>query len=314
MRASYKTDYGKYYPISIEQFFDSKVYAKCRDKIQLILTSPPFPLIKKKNYGNLQGQAYIEWFSSLSNPFSELLKDDGSIVIELGNTWESEKPIQSTVTIESLLAFLKSKEANLRLCQQIICHTPTRLPSPAQWTNIERCRLIDSYTTLWWMSRSDYPKADNRNVLRPYSSSMKKLIQRKTYNHGKRPSEHNISMNSFTKDNGGSIMPSVIELESIDNKEARLPRNILKFANTSSNDAYMRRCREKNVKSHPARMPTMLAAFFIEFLTEPGDIVFDPFAGSNTTGYVAEMLGRRWIAVDSNKEYVNNSKLRFKEE
>jgi site-specific DNA-methyltransferase (cytosine-N4-specific) len=51
--------------------------------------------------------------------------------------------------------------------------------------------------------------------------------------------------------------------------------------------------------------------FFIRFLTEPRQLVVDPFAGSNVTGHVAEGLGRRWLSIEINADYVAGSRLRF---
>ncbi len=139
------------------------------------------------------------------------------------------------------------------------------------------------------MSKTDYPKADNSKVLRPYSSSMQSLLKNGKYNAGKRPSEHKIGEESFLTNHGGSIAPNLFELEPIDaRREVRLP-NAFSFSNTESNDFFFRRCREEGIIPHPARMPLGLAAFFIEFLTNPGDLVLDPFAGSNTTGFAAEI-------------------------
>jgi DNA modification methylase len=202
----------------------------------------------------------------------------------------------------------------VRLCQEFICYNPSRLPSPAQWVTIERIRVVDSFTHVWWMSKSDHPKSDNRRILRPYSKEMKDLLKNKKYNSGKRPSEHNIGQTSFFKDNNGSIMHNLIELEPItENKEARLPTNVLSIANTKSNDFFLRTCRERNVKPHPARMPLELASFFIEFLTDPGDIVLDPFAGSNTTGFCAERLQRKWVSIDINKNFAQQAIIRFED-
>jgi site-specific DNA-methyltransferase (cytosine-N4-specific) len=310
----YETDLGEFHIGNSKNILKSKIGQKLKGNIQLILTSPPFPLNKKKSYGNLNGEEYKKWFSSLAKTFSNLLKDDGSIVIELGNSWEPNHPVQSLLHLESLLKFVNYPKANLRLCQEFICYNPSRLPSPAQWVTVKRIRTVDSFTRLWWMSKSDYPKADNSKVLRPYSKSMKSLLARKNFNSGKRPSEHKISEDAFLKDNKGSIMHNVIELEQIDVKrDPRLPNNMLSFANTSSNDFYSKKCREKGIKIHPARMPLSLASFFIEFLTEPGDIVFDPFAGSNTTGYCAEILNRKWISMEVMEEYGEQSKIRFED-
>jgi site-specific DNA-methyltransferase (cytosine-N4-specific) len=310
-RPDHCTEYGNYYLGDSHKLLNSKFAKEYEGKVQLILTSPPFPLNNKKSYGNLEGEKYKNWLVQFAEVFSKLLTEDGSIVIELGNTWLPGRPVQSLLHLESLIEFVKNREANLRLCQQFICYNPSRLPSPAAWVTVQRIRLTDSYTNLWWMAKSDFPKADNRKVLREYSKSMKKLLERQSYNEGKRPSEHVISENGFLVNHGGSITPNVLELEPIDaTREVRLP-NVLSLSNTNSNDAFMRSCRARGINPHPARMPSGLAAFFIQFLTDPEDLVLDPFAGSNTTGYVAEKLKRRWISIELRKEYSEQSKIRL---
>ena len=285
---AYETRLGQMYLGDAYKVIKSEIVEKYKGEIQLIITSPPFPLNRKKKYGNLQGNDYIEWLISFIPFFHELLKADGSIVIELGNSWEPSKPVMSTMNIRALLALIDKGQLNL--CQQFICFNPARLPSPAEWVNVERIRLKDAFTYIWWLSPSDRPKADNRRVLKPYSSSMKHLLSSKTYNYGRRPSEHNIGKTSFLRDNKGSIPP-----------------NVLILANTHSNDVYQVYCREHELPTHPSRMHPDLPEFFIKFLTDPGDIVMDPFAGSNTTGAVAEQLDRRWISIEIQEKYVAGS-------
>lgn len=310
----YRTDLGRFYLGKSEQVLASRVGSSLRNKVQLILTSPPFPLNKKKSYGNLQGQEYKKWFINLAEIFSELLTDDGSIVIELGNAWQPGRPVQSLLHLEALMGFVKNKNAGFRLCQEFICYNPARLPSPAQWVTIDRIRAVDSFTRIWWMSKSDRPKADNRKVLRPYSESMKALLKRKSFNAGRRPSEHHISDHGFLKRHAGSISHNVLELEPINaDEKVRLPKNVLRIANTGSNDYFLRTCNETGIKPHPARMPIELVAFFIEFLSDSHDIILDPFAGSNTTGYCAELLGRRWVAIEALEDYGQQSKIRFRD-
>lgn len=310
---AYKTDLGTYYTGDSLQLLKSDIGNTLEGRVQLIHTSPPFPLNSKKSYGNLQGEEYREWFSGLADVFADLLTDDGSVVIEIGNAWEPGRPVQSLLHLESLIAFAKNEKAGFRLCQQFVCYNPARLPSPAEWVTVQRIRMTDSYTHLWWMSRTDFPKADNRRVLRPYSQSMKDLIRRKQYNAGKRPSEHSISETSFLTDHGGSIMPNFLELEPLDaERSLRLP-NAFSISNTGSNDFYHRRCRELDITPHPARMPVGLAAFFIELLTDTDDIVFDPFAGSNSTGYAAEILGRKWISMEIKEDYARQAEIRFED-
>lgn len=206
-----------------------------KNKFQLIITSPPFPLNQKKRYGNLQGDEYLEWFTGLAPIISNLLSDDGSLVIEIGNSWEKGRPVQSLLHLECLLGLVKN--SNLRLIQEFISYNPSRLPSPAQWVTVNRMRTVDSYTHVWWIAKTDFPKADNSNVLRPYSKRMRKLIDTQHFNAGRRPSQHKLSPKAFAKDNGGSIAHNLFELKEIDaEREVRLPHSVLRFSNTNSND------------------------------------------------------------------------------
>ena len=290
----YRTNKGIMIHGKAEDVLNGNSLKRYKGKIQLIFTSPPFPLNRKKKYGNYTGNAYIDWLTQFSNIFHEYLKPDGSIVIELGNAWERGKPVMSTLAIRSLLSLQSA--GNFYLCQEFVCYNPARLPSPAQWVNVERIRVKDSFTKLWWLSPTDRPKADNRRVLKEYSESMKHLLKKGKYNNGMRPSEHNIGKTSFLKNNQGSIPP-----------------NVLIISNTNSSDIYYKHCKKEGIKPHPARMPEKLASFFISFLTEPGDIVMDPFAGSNTTGIAAERLNRKWLSIESDESYIQGSACRFRE-
>src|SRR5208337_2588700 len=91
------------------------------------------------------------------------------------------------------------------------------------------------------------------------------------------------------------------------------PETMLVMGNNSANDQYITRCREAGIKIHPARFPALLPKFFIKMLTEPGDLILDPFAGSLTAGAVAESLDRRWIAGEAVEEYLHAGKFRFED-
>ena len=124
-------------------------------------------------------------------------------------------------------------------------------------------------------------------------NKMKRLVASGTYNRGRRPSGH-LVREGFTQDRGGSILP-----------------NLLTISNTTNDATYLSSCRERGIRPHPARFPEELPAFFVEMLTDPGDLVVDPFAGSNITGKVAEGLGRRWLAVEIDEDYLTGSEVRF---
>jgi DNA modification methylase len=186
-------------------------------------------------------------------------------------------------------------DLDFRLAEEFFWHNPAKLPSPIEWVNKRKLRAKDSVNTIWWLSKNDNPKADITRVLVPYSERMKKL-QRDPDNYYKaklRPSGHDIGK-AFASDNGGAI-----------------PSNLLQIPNTESNSRYIQLCKAAKIAPHPARFPQKLPSFFIEFLTDPGDVVLDIFAGSNTTGFAAEELKRKWIAFEKDRSYLAASALRF---
>jgi site-specific DNA-methyltransferase (cytosine-N4-specific) len=292
IEVAYSTNLGKCLHGNVEDILKEKSFQKYKGKVNLIFTSPPFPLNRKKRYGNLNGKQYVDWLTTITTSLNDYLADDGSLVIEIGNSWEENEPIMSTLPLETLLAI--KKRGKFKLCQQFVWFNTAKLPSPAQWVNIKRTRVKDSFTTIWWLAKTAHPKANNKNVLEQYSDSMKRLLKTKKYNSGRRPSEHDIGDKSFLTNNGGAI-----------------PSNVLIAANTASNTDYLIGCKENGITPHPARMPNCLAEFFIKFLTDKNDLVLDPFAGSNTTGHVSEHLKRKWISIEIDQHYNKGSKLKF---
>ena len=262
------------------------------NSINLILTSPPFALTRKKEYGNESEEKYIEWFLPFAYEFKRVLAENGSFILDLGGAYLPGHPVRSIYQYELLVRLCK--EVGFFLAQEFYHYNPARLPTPAEWVTIRRIRVKDSVNVVWWLSKTPHPKADNRKVLKPYSQSMKQLLKN-GYKAKIRPSGHDIS-DKFQKDNKGAIPP-----------------NLLEIANTESNSAYLRRCKAAGIKPHPARFPQGFAQFFIKFLTDEGDIVLDPFAGSNTTGFVAEVLQRRWISFEINEDYIIGSRYRFED-
>ena len=266
------------------------------DSINLVITSPPFALQRQKEYGNEAQSEYVGWLTQFATEVYRILKEDGSFVLDLGGAYKKRRPVRSLYNYRILIRFCD--DIGFNLAEEFFWYNPSKLPSPIEWVNKKKIRAKDSVNTVWWFSKSDYPKADVRNVLTPYSERMKKLIkdQEKFYQPKKRPSGHDISKN-FGKDNNGAI-----------------PSNLLHIPNSDSNSQYLKLCKQMGIKGHPARYPEKLPEFFINFLTEPKDIVLDFFAGSNTTGIVCEKLNRRWISIDNESQYIASSAFRFLED
>ncbi len=258
--------------------------------VNVVITSPPYALEYKKEYGNVDKDGYVEWFLPFAGEIKRILKPDGSFVLNIGGSYNPGTPTRSLYHIKLLIALCDG--LGFHLAQECFWFNPAKLPAPAEWVNVRRIRVKDSVEYVWWLSPSEWPAADNRAVLVPYSPDMERLIQR-GYRAKKRPSGHNITA-KFTGQQGGAI-----------------PSNVIDRGNNESNSDFLRMCAQRGLKVHPARFPADLPDFFIRLLTGPGDLVLDPFAGSNMTGYVAESLGRRWLAAEVDEGYLRTSALRF---
>lgn len=289
------------------------------NSIDLICTSPPFALLRQKAYGNVHADDYIQWFMQFAREFARILKPEGSLIIDIGGTWVKGYPTRSLYHFELVLQLCKSVDeggCGFNLAQELYWYNPAKLPTPAEWVTVRRERVKDAVNPVWWLSRTPHPKANNRRVLKPYSEAQQKLM-RDGYKPNLRPSEHDIS-DKFGRDNQGAIPPNLINgLEGREVGEIGepviVPTNVIAASNTSSNDQYLRLCRESNVQPHPARFPRDLPEFVIGLCTEENDLVLDPFAGSNMTGWVAEKMGRRWIAIEIQEEYLRGSLFRFQD-
>jgi DNA modification methylase len=282
----HKTDFGEIFLGDALDFIPS-----IKDKsVNLIMTSPPFGLVRKKEYGNVDANKYIEWFRPFAKEFKRILKSDGSLVIDIGGSWIPGYPTRSLYHYELLI--MLCKEFDFHLAQEFFWWNPSKLPTPAEWVNVRRIRVKDAVNCVWWLAQSHWPKASNRRVLIPYSESMKGLLKN-GYRAKLRPSGHDISTKF-------SI-----------NNQASIPPNLIAVANTESNSSYLRLCQRNGIKPHPARYPVELPEYFIRMLTDKSDLIMDPFAGSCVTGEASEKLGRKWICVEIIEEYLRGAVFRF---
>jgi len=260
------------------------------ESVDLIMTSPPFGLVRQKDYGNVSASEYIDWFKPFAVQFKRVLKDSGSLVIDIGGAWNKGNPTRSLYHFKLLI--LLCEEFGFHLAQDFYWWNPSKLPTPAEWVTVRRVRVKDAINTVWWLSKTPWPKASNRRVLQPYSPSMMELLE-KGYKAMKRPSGHDIS-EKFSVNNGAAIPP-----------------NLIAISNTESNSFYLRYCKEHGFKPHPARYPAELPEYFIRMLTDPDDFVVDPFAGSCVTGEVCERLHRSWACIELLEEYCQAAMGRF---
>lgn len=272
------------------------------NSVDVVVTSPPYALHFKKAYGNVAASEYVAWFLPFAAEIKRILKEDGSFILNIAGSWNKGQPTRSISQYKLLVALVE--EIGLFLAQEAYWYNPAKMPVPAEWVTVRRIRVKDAVEHVWWFGKTEWPKANNRTVLKPYSKDMLRL-NAKGLKATQRPGGYAINEGFSKVDSGGSIPPNVVQDE--------MPDDFLVFGNNSANDKYTVRCKEAGVTIHPARFPAALPEFFIKLVSVEGDIVLDPFAGSNTTGAVCERLNRRWLAFDQVEEYVEGGKFRFDE-
>lgn len=262
--------------------------------VDLLFTSPPFPLLTGKEYGTSRTADWLDWMLGLCADWNDLLTPTGSLVMELNDVHYRGMPVQSQY-IERLMIRLEDELGMYRPGRLLWENTARK--GPLVWCGVRRVRLNPTAAPLLWMSKTPHCKADNRRVLRPYDSRTRERYIGQRGKDVERPSGLKFGAESWSKDNGGAVAG-----------------NVIRCGNASGNDAYIRACKARGLKPHPARMPPKVAEFCIKFLTEEGDLVMDPFFGSGTTGAICEKLGRRWVGFERSLDYLNTATLRFEKQ
>ena len=158
MSLFYKTKLGKIY---LDDSLDILKNIE-NNSVNLIVTSPPFGLVRKKEYGNVAAQEYLDWFKPFAAEFKRILAKNGSFVIDIGGSWNPGMPTRSLYHFKLLIMFCE--EFGFNLAQEFYCWNPSKLPSPAEWVTVRRVRVKDAVNCVWWLSKTPYPKATNRRI------------------------------------------------------------------------------------------------------------------------------------------------------
>lgn len=141
------------------------------ESINLVLTSPPFALQRKKSYGNEEQETYLEWLCKFGEIVYRKLKDDGSFVIDIGGAYEKGEPSYSLYQFKTLIKLCD--DIGFKLAQPFYWHNSSALPAPIEWVNKRKLRAKTSVNTVWWLCKNPRQcKADVTKVLSPYSTSM----------------------------------------------------------------------------------------------------------------------------------------------
>lgn len=262
------------------------------DMIDLHFTSPPYPLVRPKEYGNVPEDKWVDWFLPYAEELHRTLSPTGSFVVNLGEVYKPDSPTLS-IYIEKLVIALVEK-IGFHLCGRFYWENPSKLPM-TPWVTKDRLRTKTVTEPLFWFGKTPQPFANNRNILKDYSNTYLQSVSQQDFQRKLRPAGFDIAR-AFNKDNGGAI-----------------PGNVIRIAVTSNSDQdYLHHCYSKGFKPHEARMPIDLAKWFITFLTQKKGLVCDLMAGSLVTAQAAEEVGRNWITGEKSLHYIRTGLSRFK--
>ena len=125
--------------------------------VDLIITSPPFGLVRKKDYGNVESHEYVEWFTPFGGEFKRVLKPAGSLVVDIGGAWIPGQPTRSLYHFE--LAVTLCRGLGFYLAQEFFWWNPSKLPSPAEWVTVRRIRVKDAVDIVGMFSVMPWAKA-----------------------------------------------------------------------------------------------------------------------------------------------------------
>ena len=160
----YETDLGQ----ALWATCESAVQLISAGSVDLIMTSPPYPLTQKKQYGNLDTREHVEWLAGCARDWRRILADTGSLVLNLADVWTPGAPAVSLYQERLLIKLID--ELGYHLAQKFYWENPAKMPSPAEWVTVRRIRVTNSIENIWWLAKTPHPKANNREVLRPYFS------------------------------------------------------------------------------------------------------------------------------------------------
>jgi len=267
------------------------------EPITAVITSPPYPLRQARAYGGPQQHEYTDFIVSALEPLVRRLRPGGTIALNISNDCFMPGSPARSLYRERLILALHDK-LGLHKLDEIPWVNDSKPPGPIQWASKQRMQLNVSWEPIYLLTNDPLRSlCDNRRVLQPHTDRQIKLL--------KRGGEQRIG--SFG-DGAYTLKHGSFGRET----DGRIPKNTLRFGHRCPDlDRYREYCRSEGFASHGAAMPLKLVRFLVEYLAAPGDLVVDPFGGTQTTGKACEETLRRWVSVERMLQYLMGSASRF---
>lgn len=239
------------------------------DSVDLIVTSPPYADSRKKTYGGIHPDHYVEWFLPISAELKRVLKPTGTFILNI-----KEKVVDGERHTYVMELILEMRRQDWLWTEEFIWHKKNCYPG--KWPN----RFRDAWERCLQFNKQKKFNMYQENVMVPTGDWAKARL-RKLSETDKRRDESQVG-SGFGKNVSNWV-----------GREMAYPTNVLHLATESSN------------RNHSATFPIDLPRWFIKLFTEEGDVVLDPFMGVGTTAIAAKMLGRHYLGIEIMPEYVD---------
>jgi DNA modification methylase len=252
-----------------------KVLEKLPDEsVDLIFTSPPYADQREKVYGGIKPDEYVEWFLPKSKQFKRVLKPGGTFILNI-----KERVVNGERHTYVIELILRMKQQGWLWTEEYVWHKKNSYPG--KWPN----RFRDNWERLIQFNKQKKFKMFQEAVMVPVGDWAKNRLA-------------NLSETDRIRDESKVGSGFGKNISNWMNRQMVYPTNVLHMATECAN------------RRHSAVFPVTLPGWFIRLFTEHGDVVLDPFIGSGTTAVAAIELGRNFIGIDINKEYIEISNKR----
>ena len=239
------------------------------DSIDLIFTSPPYADQRKRTYGGIAPDEYVEWFLPKADQFFRILKPSGTFVLNI-----KERVVNGERHTYVMELILEMRKRGWLWTEEFMWHKKNSYPG--KWPN----RFRDNWERLLQFNKCRKFNMYQEAVMVPVGGWAKHRLA-------------NLSETDKSRDESKVGSGFGKNISNWLGRDLVYPNNVLHLATESSN------------KKHSAVFPIALPSWFIKLFTEPGDVVLDPFIGSGTTAIAARSLGRRYVGIDVNADYVD---------
>ncbi|MEM9685861.1 MAG: site-specific DNA-methyltransferase [Bacteroidota bacterium] len=247
----------------------------CRDvlkelpdnSVDLIFTSPPYADQRKKTYGGVRPDEYVNWFLPISEELLRVLNPKGTFILNI-----KEKVVNGERSVYVMELILEMRKQGWLWTEEFIWHKKNAYPG--KWPN----RFRDAWERLLQFNKERKFNMYQENVMVPMGDWAKSRLKNLSETDKKRD-ESKVG-SGFGKNISNWL-----------DRDKAYPTNVLHLAT------------ECNNKNHSAAFPEALPEWFIKLFTKPGDVILDPFMGSGTTNFVAQRMYRHSIGIELLPKY-----------